>query len=80
MSFVNTARRSSNIGEVGYDPAKLQMVIGFKSGGRYLYERVSPRDHGVFMAQPSLGKAFNSMFYGKAKQYPSTKLGPTSGH
>jgi KTSC domain-containing protein len=79
MSFTNTAKRSSNIARVGYDPARLELAIEFKTRGIYVYGNVSPRDHGVFMSQPSLGKAYNDMFYGKPKVYPSRKIEPTSG-
>jgi len=80
MNWVDTSRRSSNIGRVGYDPGRLELYLDFKSGGLYKYGNVSPRDHMTFMSQPSLGHAFNSMFYGKPKIYPSQKLAPTSGH
>jgi hypothetical protein len=80
MGFINTAKRSSNIARVGYDPAKSTLVIEFKSRGAYAYRNVSVRDHQTFISQPSLGAAYNKMFYGKPKLYPSEKLSQTSGH
>ena len=78
MTWTDTTKRSSNIARVGYEPAHQQLVIEFKSGGMYGYANVSPLDHMKFMSQPSLGHAFNSMFYANPKQYPSTKLAPTT--
>jgi hypothetical protein len=80
MTWTDTTRRSSNIARVGYDVAHLTLGIEFKSRGTWLYQNVSPIDHLKFMSQPSLGKAYNQMFYGKPKLYPSTKVAPTSGH
>ena len=80
MIWTLTARRSENIERVGYDPATLKLQIHFKSRGAYEYSNVSPLDHMKFMSQPSLGRAYNQMFYGRPKLYPSRKLEPTSGH
>ena len=80
MTFTNTAKRSSNIERVGYDPAAFTLQIHFKTRGAYEYSNVSPLDHMKFMSQPSLGKAYNQMFYGRPKLYPSKKLQATSGH
>lgn len=80
MTWTDTTKRSSNIARVGHDPAKNELYIAFKSRGAYKYGNVSALDHMKFMNQPSLGKAYNQMFYGKPKQHPSTKLEPTSGH
>jgi KTSC domain-containing protein len=74
MHFTDTSRRSTGIARIGYDPARLTLQIGFKDGGTYQYTNVSPRDYLTFANQPSLGKAYNQMFYGKPKLYPSTKL------
>jgi KTSC domain-containing protein len=80
MIWTDTSKRSSNIAQVGYDPLKLTLTIRFKSRGAYAYSNVTPVDHMKFMNQPSLGKAYNNMFYGRPKVYPSKKLEPTSGH
>ena len=74
MTWLDTNKRSSTFSRVGYEPAHLTLVLEFKAGGRYSYANVSPRDHSTFLAQPSLGHAFNQMFWGKPKLYPSTKL------
>jgi hypothetical protein len=80
MIWTLTAHRSENIERVGYDPSSLKLQIHFKTRGAYEYSNVSPLDHMKFMSQPSLGKAYNQMFYGRPKLYPSRKLEPTSGH
>lgn len=79
MIWTDTTKRSSNIARVGYDPKESVLTIEFKTRGMYAYRNVSAVDHLKFMNQPSLGKAYNDMFYGKPKIYPSTKLSPTSG-
>ena len=78
--ITNTSKRSSNIAQVSYDAATQSIEITFKSGGRYRYHKVSPLDYQRFMDQPSLGKAFNQMFWGNSRVHPSEKLEPTSGH
>jgi KTSC domain len=75
-----TAKRSSNIARVDYDPPSLTLTLHFKSGGIYRYTSVSPTDYRQFITSKSLGKAFNQMFWGKPKQHPAIKLAPTSGH
>jgi len=52
-------------------------TITFKSGGSYRYHNVSPADHARFIGSPSLGKAFNQMFWGQPKKHPSQKLAAT---
>lgn len=80
INWVNTAKRSSNIARVGHDARASTLTIAFKSRGTYRYGNVPTPLYMTFMAQPSLGKAFNQMFYGRPKEHPSTKLEPTSGH
>lgn len=78
--WTDTAKRSSNIARVGYQPPSESLILEFKSGGVYRYANVAPAQYRAFLAQPSLGQAFNRMFYGRPKEHPSEKLEPTSGH
>jgi hypothetical protein len=54
---------SSAIESVGHDGTTLE--VKFKSGKVYTCSGVTPEEHAKFMAQPSLGRAFNQMFRGR---------------
>jgi KTSC domain-containing protein len=75
MITTQTGHRSSNIAKVTYDAAAGAMEVTFKSGGVYRYHGVSPVQHAKFLASPSLGKAYNDMFWGQPKVHPSQKVG-----
>jgi KTSC domain len=77
MITTDTSKRSSTFAKVSYDAAAGALEVHFKTGGGYRYYHVSPTQHAAFMAQPSLGKAYNSMFWGKPKEHPSQKIEPT---
>lgn len=77
MIITQTGHRSSNIARVGYDAASGALEVHFKSGGAYRYHGVSPVEHAKFLAAPSLGKAYNTMFWGQPKLHPSQKIQPT---
>jgi hypothetical protein len=74
MNWIDTSKRSSTIARLGYEPRSLTLQIAFKSGGLYSYSRVSPNDFHTFISQPSLGHAYNSMFYAKPLVHPSQTL------
>lgn len=50
---------SSNVKEVGYDPATKTLAISFHSGGTYHYADVSPEKHAEMMAAKSIGGHFH---------------------
>ncbi len=56
---------SSNIAEVGHEPATNEMDVKFKSGHTYTLSNVSADQHAAFMASPSKGKHFHATFKGK---------------
>jgi len=52
---------SSNVDSVGFDLKEAAMHVKFKNGAVYRYDNVSERDHKLFMASPSKGKALHEM-------------------
>lgn len=50
---------SSNLSEVGYDPATSILEIAFKGGGVYQYFAVPSSIHEGLMAAPSVGRYFD---------------------
>lgn len=52
--------QSSNIEEIGYDPAARHMIIHFKNGNRYRYANISAEHHAALMAAESIGKHFHT--------------------
>lgn len=45
---------------VMYDPQREKMVVGFKNGSPYLYDKVPPRMFGALVAAESVGEFFQS--------------------
>ena len=68
--------KSSSIRSVGYDPLRHQLEIEFATGGIYRYHNVEPGLHAKFMNSPSLGAAYNSLFWGRPKEHPATTVAP----
>lgn len=50
---------SSNLSEVGYDPATSVLEIAFKRGGVYQYSAVPSSVHEGLMTAPSAGSYFD---------------------
>ena len=50
--------RSSSIGAVGYDAQNNELQINFKTGGKYIYEKVPEHIYADFMAASSMGRYF----------------------
>lgn len=50
---------SSNLAEVGYDPATSTLEIAFKNGGVYQYFSVPSSVHIGLITAPSLGQYFD---------------------
>lgn len=52
------AVESSNLRSADYESKKRQLIIGFKSGGKYLYEDVPPEVFRDLLAAQSKGQFF----------------------
>jgi hypothetical protein len=59
---------SSNLHDVGYDPASQILEIGFLSGGVYQYYGVPETIHSLLLAAPSKG-TFHHQFIRSRFQY-----------
>lgn len=62
---------SSQIAEVGFDPAKELLEIQFTRGGVYQYSGVPAEVHRELMEADSVGSYFSKQIKG---QYPYSKL------
>lgn len=51
---------STNLSEVGYDEAQQQLVVTFKSGGKWRYDNVTPSEYEALMNAPSIGSHFHT--------------------
>ena len=49
---------SSNIESLGYNPADSLLLVNFKNGTSYLYQRVSGEEFGKVAGASSVGKAY----------------------
>lgn len=49
---------SSQIAEIGYDPASQKLEIKFRSGGVYVYDGVPPEEYEALLAADSKGSHF----------------------
>ena len=65
--------KSSNLKDVGYDPATQELQVGFLNGNIFSYAGVPQEDFEALMAAESIGKAFNAGIRGI---FESTKLAP----
>jgi KTSC domain len=74
MTKTNTAKRSSVFDHLEYDPGQQTLTFHFKAGHAYVASNVTPAIHLAFLSSPSLGRAFNDMFWGKPATHPLTKL------
>ncbi len=63
---------SSNLRAVGYDPARRELRVVFKSGSVHDHMGVSPEEHSALMAADSHGKHYNEHIKGR---YASLKAG-----
>jgi len=52
---------SSHISSVGFDLKGSAMHVKFKNGAEHKFSNVSEREHKLFMASPSKGKALHEM-------------------
>ena len=59
---------SSNLAEVGYDPASEILEVMFRNGGIYQYYGVSSLAHEQMMEAESIGRHFNSNIKGKYRE------------
>jgi len=50
---------SSQLAQVGYDPATCVLAVRFRSGGLYHYRNVPPEKHAVLMGSDSMGSYFH---------------------
>jgi hypothetical protein len=55
-----TKVKSSNIAEVGYDPASQALEVQFKNGGVFQYEGVPPQEVVNLHGAESIGKYLHS--------------------
>ncbi len=63
---------SSNLQAVGYDPARRELRVVFKSGAVHDHMGVGPEEHSALMAADSHGKHYNEHIKGR---YASLKAG-----
>lgn len=73
MAFVFKPVKSSQFKAVAYDPATKKMRINFGKS-TYEYSNVEQKDHDEFMAAPSLGGHFGTVFKKNTEKYPFTRL------
>jgi len=72
-SIKRTPVDSSNLKDVGYDPASKKLHVGFHyKGAVYEYDDVSPGEHKALMSAPSIGEHFNKHIR-KTKEYRQIK-------
>lgn len=74
MTTIQTAHRSSVFDHLDYNPAQQTLTFHFKGGHAYQAQNVTPAIHLKFLQSPSLGRAFNDMFWGKPNTHPMTKV------
>jgi len=55
---------SSNLRSVGYDAAKKDLYVSFKSGGTYVYHGVPAETHQAMIGAPSSGSFLASSVKG----------------
>lgn len=67
--------KSSNIAEVGYDPATQTLGVRFTSGGLYHYAGVTPEKHAELVGAESIGRHFLQNVRGK---YEHTRIEETA--
>lgn len=62
MSFTRKLKveDSSNVTHIAYDLDRLQMLVVFSGGSRYVYSNVGPRDFGMLCAAESVGNYLNT--------------------
>lgn len=63
--------RSSNIADLGYDPATRELCVRFAKGGLVSYADVPQEEYDALRQAPSIGKYFSSKIRPK---YKSTNL------
>jgi len=64
--------KSSQISEIGHDPATKTLAVKFKTGGVYHYGNVSASDHHTLVTAHSVGSHFATNIKNQPK-FPATK-------
>ena len=62
---------SSNISRVGYDSSASELYVEFKSGGRYVYEKVPETVFQAMLGAPSAGRFLHQQI---KSRYPYRRL------
>ena len=57
--------KSKLIEAIGYDPDASEMHVHFVSGGKYVYENVSPLQHSALVGATSVGAHFGQSIRGR---------------
>ncbi len=69
-----TPVQSSNIAAIGHDPINLTLTVQFKSGSRYLYQKVPTALFDQMVKADSVGSAFHKLIKSQPDKYPFTAL------
>lgn len=69
-----TPVQSSNIAAIGHDPINLTMIVEFKNGHRYQYEKVPTSLFDQMLKADSVGSAFHKLIKSQPDKHPFTQL------
>lgn len=72
MSETHIVPHSSNVAKLEYEASRHELIVHFKNGGMYRYDRVPPESFAALKNAQSVGSHLHQHIKGK---HPATKIG-----